>query len=183
MTTSSRPGQRKGTGILLHPAHYRLTLAILTIVALSGLVYCGVRDVAQVEDWPWSHPLLQAHGAFSFLSLILLGSLLPQHIRFAWNARRNLVTGLIALGTMAILAISAYGLYYAPEEWHLLMKWTHIAIGVALVAAIPLHIVVGRTRRAHGHAHGVPRGPGGASAGRQPNAGNKQAAHAETVEG
>ncbi|MFU0488503.1 hypothetical protein ACMZ41_18895, partial [Acinetobacter baumannii] len=112
MTQSSHRHPLKGTGIRLHPYHYWVALAVLLAVAVSGLIWTVLHDLLQWEDAPIVRQILQLHGAFAFCSLILLGSMLPQHIRFAWVARRNLVTGTLTGIVFLLLTITAYGLYY-----------------------------------------------------------------------
>ena len=117
MTQSSHRHPLKGTGIRLHPYHYWLALAVLLAVAVSGLVWTVLHDLLQWADAPVVRQILQLHGAFAFCSLILFGSMLPQHIRFAWVARRNRVTGTLTGIVFLLLTICAYGLYYGPEYW------------------------------------------------------------------
>ena len=95
------------------------------------------------ENW-----LLKAHGAAAMLVLILLGTLLPLHMKFALRAGRNLRTGLTLFGVFSFLSVTGYGLYYAGDEH--LRAWTsaaHLWVGLSLPVIMSLHIWRGKTTR------------------------------------
>lgn len=94
------------------------------------------------ESW-----LLKMHGAAAMAVLVLLGTLLPMHIKFAWRAGRNLRTGLSILSVFGFLTLTGYGLYYADGEQ--LRAWTsaaHLWVGLALPPIMLLHIWRGKRR-------------------------------------
>jgi hypothetical protein len=101
-----------------------------------------------VEIW-----MLKAHGAAAMAVLVLLGTLLPMHIKFAWRAGRNLRTGLSLLSLFGFLALTGYGLYYAGgERVRFWTSSTHIWIGLALPPILFLHVWRGKkTRAQQGH--------------------------------
>ena len=91
---------------------------------------------------PW---LMKLHGAAAMAVLVVLGTLLPNHVRFAWHARRNRPNGIGLIGILAFLIASGYGLYYfGDEQLRRWTSWSHLAIGLALPAVIVLHIWSGR---------------------------------------
>jgi cation transport ATPase len=95
------------------------------------------------EGW-----VLKAHGAAAMVTLLLLGTLLPMHVKFAWRAGRNLRTGLSLLSVFAFLVLTGYGLYYAGGEH--LRAWlsaAHLWVGLALLPVFLLHIWRGKTTR------------------------------------
>ncbi len=173
MTRRGRHGQPlQGTGVRLHRWHYRVTLTVFLGVTASGLVWSFLYDLLGREPDDLSRTLMQWHGAFAMLTLLALGALLPQHVRFAWHAARNRGSGATMLAIAATLVATGYGLYYADESLRALAKWIHLGIGIAAVAALPLHIWLGRRRARregaaardsrHGHrplrhAHPTPR--------------------------
>lgn len=94
---------------------------------------------------PW---LIRLHGAAAILTLILLGSLLTQHVRRAWLARRNRRSGTLLLAFNALLALTGYALYYAGgESLRALASNAHFALGLALPVMLVLHIAFGRRSR------------------------------------
>src|SRR4029079_2994840 len=91
---------------------------------------------------PWS---LKIHGAAAMGFLVILGTLLPGHVRFAWHARRNRPNGIFLLVTVALLIVSGYGLYYfGDEHWRSWSSWSHLIIGLALPLILFVHIRSGR---------------------------------------
>jgi hypothetical protein len=97
-----------------------------------------------VESW-----LLKAHGAAAMLVLVLVGTLLPLHVKFAWRAGRNLRTGLFLLGLFGFLILTGYGLYYAGgERLRALTSAAHLWVGLALPLIMLLHVWRGKTTRA-----------------------------------
>jgi hypothetical protein len=87
-----------------------------------------------------AHPLeiwwLRAHGAFAMLVLVVMGSLLPVHVRRGWHQRKNLFAG-CALAALALLLIATgYALYYVGDEvtrpWISALHWS-IGLGAPLV--------------------------------------------------
>jgi hypothetical protein len=78
--------------------------------------------------------------------LMLLGALIPLHVRRSWRTGRNRLTGPTMIGINAALIVTGFGLYYAGSE--LLRAWIsdiHIAVGFVLPALLVLHIWVGRS--------------------------------------
>lgn len=163
MTRRDRHGQPlQGTGVCLHRWHYRCALAAFLGVAASGMSWSLLYDALGHEPDALSRTLMQWHGAFAMLALLVLGALLPQHVRFAWHAMRNRWSGGVMLGVAAILVVTGYGLYYASEGLRDWSKWVHLGIGIAAIAALPAHIRLGRRR------HGRPPAGSRTDADREP---------------
>jgi hypothetical protein len=116
------------------------------VVGLSGLLWFIVHDIT-FDPPDWAHLLLVLHGVSAYLLLLVIGSLLPIHVRAGWLRRRNLVTGLIVLTGMAVLGLTALMLYYGGEELQVLAKWLHVAFGFVCFIAFPAHAFVWRMRR------------------------------------
>lgn len=102
------------------------------------------------------HPLetwwLRLHGAAAMVFHIVLGTLLPIHIRRGWQLRRNFQSGVAVLLIVAALVITGYGLYYISSEE--LRPWVsvfHWAIGLTGTAALILHILLGKRKAAYLH--------------------------------
>ncbi len=129
------------------PAFQRwATYGTLAIVAASGVAWLTLHDWLQ---WGWfaaEHRLLVVHGVAAALSLIVIGGLLPLHIRLAWRTRRNRMSGVGALAVMGLLGLSGLLLYYGDEEWRDMVRWLHIGVGGLGIAAIPFHVWVGKRR-------------------------------------
>lgn len=118
--------------------------AALLVCAASGVAWFVLRDLLALEPSPSDRMVIMAHGIGGFLALMALGSVLPVHVRLTWNAGRNRLSGATALALLAVLSVTALGLYYGTESTHPAFKWTHVVLGLAAVALFPLHIVLGR---------------------------------------
>ncbi len=99
------------------------------------------------------HPLepwwLRGHGGAAMLFLIVVGSLLPIHVRRGWHQRKNLPLGIIVLAAALLLTCSGYALYYfGGEEMRPLISAFHWIIGLAAPAVLIWHIVAGRALHA-----------------------------------
>lgn len=138
--------------IVLSPRHRQSIYVAVTLLCVSGLAWLGARYGLR-SDPELPHPLevwaLKLHGAGAMLGLLGIGSVLPQHVRFAWRARRNRTSGAVLFSIAAILIVTSYGLYYASDEnlrsWISLGHW---GIGLILPAGMVWHVLTGR-RRAH----------------------------------
>ncbi len=92
--------------------------------------------------------MLKAHGAAAVLVLVLVGTLLPMHVKFAWRAGRNLRTGLSLLGLFLFLSLTGYGLYYLGDErWRGWTSSAHLWVGLALPPIMILHVWRGKKTR------------------------------------
>jgi hypothetical protein len=94
--------------------------------------------------------------------LVVVGSLLPLHVRRGWHQRRNLPLGIVLLSTVLLLTLSGYALYYFGGEgaraWFSVFHW---AIGLAAPVAMVWHVVSGRRtarRREPGRAMDIAQG-------------------------
>ena len=134
------------------------------LLVLSGalwlLFHYFVRIPGQFGDTP--HMLepwwLCVHGLCAAAFLIGFGSVLPGHVRRAWIARRNRLSGTLFFSLVALLIASGYGLYYLADEsvrgFVSAMHWT---IGLGMPALVGWHVWLGRASRKarHGTAPGA----------------------------
>jgi hypothetical protein len=93
---------------------------------------------------------LRLHGAALLGFLIVLGGLLPAHVRYGWRHRMNLGTGIPTLAVMGLLILTGYGLYYLVDDaWRSGTSLVHWAAGLLATALLVLHVVRGKrwTRR------------------------------------
>ena len=128
------------------------TYLAFSTVAISGLLSSLLHDVLQ---WGWmltERRLLTAHGIATAVSLVVVGGLLPLHIRLAWRIRRNLASGAVSLSVMALLGGTGLLLYYGGEEWRDWVRWAHIGVGIIATITIPVHIWLGHRRIARSAA-------------------------------
>jgi hypothetical protein len=108
------------------------------------------------------HPLeswwLRLHGAAAMLVLIVLGSLLPIHVRRGWHHRKNIIAGCTLVTVASVLVLSGYALYYfGGEEARPWISALHWVLGLAAPLVLVWHIRLGREARSTQH---VPSAPG-----------------------
>lgn len=125
--------------------------SIVAVLFVTGVAWIALDRAV----WPeTSTYLLRLHGGAAMVMLVLLGALLPLHMRIAWRRRRNRASGLVMVVANAVLVVTAFGLYYTGSET--LRHWTselHIVIGLALPLLVAGHVIVGhRSRRAAARA-------------------------------
>jgi hypothetical protein len=160
VTPHSSHNHHPSRGPIQMPAWQRLGLyASLAVVAASGLAWLLVHFSADTAEnmtalagQQWA---VRLHVAAALWLLVLLGSLMPLHMRAAWRAGRNRWGGAGLSALMAVLTLTGYLLWYAPEgmarQW---AEWLHWAVGCGVPAALVLHIWWGRrTARFQRTAH------------------------------
>jgi hypothetical protein len=146
--------------------HRSWVYASSVLLFLSGAVWLLFHNFVRVrgEFGVVAHPLeiwwLRLHGASAMLSLAVLGSLLPIHVRHHWNGEKNRLAGTL-MGAIALLLIgSGYALYYfgseATRPWISALHWL---LGIAALPILIWHVVSGRRSMQRGRASaGASRG-------------------------
>jgi hypothetical protein len=101
---------------------------------------------------------MKIHGAAAMAILVLIGTLLIGHVKFAWRAGRNRTNGAFFFSAFGILILTGYGLYYAGgEKLRAWTSWIHIVVGLALPILLFAHVLLGQRTRPfappRGHRH------------------------------
>jgi hypothetical protein len=109
---------------------------------------------SQGQFGPAPHPFeqwwLRLHGAAAMLALLVVGSLLPIHVRRGWHQHRNRPLGIALASVLLLLAVSGYALYYfGGEEARPWISVSHWGIGIASPLALVWHIARGRSLARH----------------------------------
>ena len=133
------------------PFRYALyaALAVLTVTGGVWLVADWHKDPTGPEFWQLlAADMLMLHGGAAMATLLLLGALVPLHVRRAWRSGRNRLTGPTMVGVNAALIVTAFGLYYAGSDTlRPLISDLHLAVGFFLPPLIALHVWLGRRSR------------------------------------
>lgn len=146
---------RSEAGTILLPHWLRRVIYVVTIIlALTGITWIIAHYFMARDDYGGPNPLeplsMKVHGAIIMPSMFLYGSLLRSHIIKAWKAKMNRSSGLIALSVLTMLTLSGYLLYYfGNDNLRPFISIFHWIIGLALLAALPLHIAIGRKASPH----------------------------------
>lgn len=100
------------------------------------------------QPHPAQRPLMLIHGAAAMLALVILGTLVPLHMKRGWRARLNRANGIMLIAFVGLLTLTGYGLYYAGgESLRSVAGTAHTTLGLALPFAVIWHIVRGRSVR------------------------------------
>ena len=120
--------------------------AVLFITGAGWLLADEMKEGAAGEGWQSAAAwLLMTHGGTAMAALLLLGALVPLHVRRGWLARRNRTSGTVMVAINAAFILTAFGLYYSGSET--LRPWAsrlHIAIGLFIPILFVVHILLGR---------------------------------------
>lgn len=138
----------------LSPRHRAWLYGSFGLLFISGVVWLSLHwwfrpkgefgeTVHPAEPW-----LLKIHGAAAMAALVVLGTLLPGHVRRGWNTRRNRFSGVELLILNGVMIVSGYGLYYAGgESFRSAISITHWIAGLMFPASLAWHIWQGRKLR------------------------------------
>ena len=126
------------------PRAYRLTLyATGAVLLLTGAAWAWLhyrvdeRIAVPVNAW-----LMKIHGGAAMLALVLIGSVLFQHVGAGWRLARNRSSGITALALSALLAVTGYLLYYAGDERvRSFSSLLHLAVGVIAPLLLAVHVL------------------------------------------
>jgi hypothetical protein len=116
-----------------------LVYVTLGVLFATGLAWWWLAAGAAARVW-----LIALHGISAMLFLLLLGAVAVLHVRESWRRSRNRSSGTVVATAMAILVITALGLYYLGSD--LWRGWTsdvHLLIGVAVPVLLAIHVVLG----------------------------------------
>lgn len=94
--------------------------------------------------------LLRLHGVCAYAVLVIVGTVLPVHLRLGWTKKRNRWSGSLLVGLLACLALTGLWLYYGPESGREIVSNGHWWLGLVLPVWLLLHRAWGlRSRRAN----------------------------------
>ena len=137
--------------IRLQRPHRYLFYFLLAALFLTGVYWAYIAYLIESPNEAqssWKSLSMKIHGAAAMSILVVVGTILHGHVRFAWRARRNRANGVFFLAVFAILIVTGYGLYYAGGEmmraW---TSWIHLGVGLALPLLLVVHIFLGRKTR------------------------------------
>jgi hypothetical protein len=121
-------------------------LSLISGTAWFGLDQWGtVEGEFGLEKHPLIATLTKVHGAGAFIALISFGMILSAHVPAGWRAGWSRKSGLFLLGTIVVLILTAWGLYYCgDDELRQGLVYGHLSSGVMVPIALIVHL---RSRR------------------------------------
>ena len=134
----------------ISPRHRRILYVVSLVLLFSGAVWAWAHRLDEQGDAgvtlrnfnPW---LMKAHGFAAVGFVLLLGTLLPTHVRRSWHARKNRSNGVFFLGVVSLLTLSGYALYYLGDEtWRNATSQFHLWLGLSSPLLLFWHIRSGR---------------------------------------
>lgn len=140
----------KRRGQQLHRGHRHILYAACLTLLISGAAWAWIQhlDLAGQADEQLvrlKQPLIAIHGISAMAFVLLLGTLLPGHVRRAWQARKNRRNGVFFLASVSLLTLSGYALYYLGDEaWRQTTSRFHLWLGLAAPVLLMGHIIFGR---------------------------------------
>ena len=140
-------------GIKLSRRHLTWLYGTFLALYFSGLLWIFLHYFFHYRmEMGESHPLeplsLKIHGATAMMALIVLGTLIPIHMKRGWKAQMNRANGVFIVVVNLLLIATGYGLYYAGREnLRSLSHWSHIVLGILFPAFLVWHIIEGKKSR------------------------------------
>lgn len=84
--------------------------------------------------------LMKVHGAAAMAALVLLGTLIFEHVGRGWRQARNKTSGIAIVVLSLFLAVTGYLLYYVgTEDARQIASYVHLALGAALPLPVLVH--------------------------------------------
>jgi hypothetical protein len=145
--------------IHLSRTHQSWLYLIFSLVFVSGAGWLAFHYFAPAtgEFGATPHPSepwwLRLHGAAAFAFLFLFGTVVPNHVRRAWQLRRNRSSGVSFCSLNAVLILTGYALYYfGGEDSRAVISMTHWIVGLAFPLIVAWHVWAGYRSRHLRHA-------------------------------
>jgi len=121
------------------------------VVALTGIVYFWMEygmstdDPFAVVNHPWQPHMLSLHVLAAPALLVIFGIIFNSHIgRKLRSCRPNRTTGLLSLGTFALMTLSGYLLQVVTSPGaRRACLILHLATGAVFAVSYVVHLVVG----------------------------------------
>lgn len=127
----------------------------LGLLVLSGVLLTpGLFELRLEWDVAWSLPggsrtvVAALHGLCAMLLLVIVGALLPMHVRAGLKRARNFASGIVLLTTLTTLAVSGWAIYYVVnEQLSTFASLLHLGAGLLSLVPLVIHAVQGRRLR------------------------------------
>ncbi|MBI1882889.1 MAG: DUF4405 domain-containing protein [Chlamydiae bacterium] len=125
----------------------------LIILFLSGAIWWGanflIKPETEIDSFIYTSRSLslEIHGGVAMVVLMVLGSLIPNHILKSWRAKLNRRSGVLLITVFVLLILTGYFLYYADENLRNFSSTLHLVLGFLLPFFVIGHILRSRAFR------------------------------------
>jgi hypothetical protein len=128
-------------------------------ITFIGLLFSGVgwlilhhffliKGSFGVEENPYQVWCLKVHGAAAMGFMVVLGALIPIHMRRNWLIHRNVGSAVPLVLSIVVMIVTGYGLYYVgSEHWRPWISAIHWIAGLLSVPALTVHVMLARKER------------------------------------
>jgi hypothetical protein len=139
-----------------YPRGFLTTLwLVLALLFATGVILIpGALELRLEWELPMRLPggsrilVAAAHALAAFASLLVIGALIPMHMRSGLRRQRSVYSGISLIALFASLAVSGLAIYYVSSEtWSVWSSISHLGIGLALVIPMAVHALKGRRIR------------------------------------
>ena len=137
--------------IKLSPRHRFWSYTVFSFLFGSGVIWLWAHYLSTSSEniFSGSNTIeafsMKIHGAAAMAMLIVLGSLIPVHMKRGWTAHVNRWNGIILISVNIVLILTGYGLYYTgDDDLRNLAHVTHVLFGLTFPLFLIWHIWSGR---------------------------------------
>jgi hypothetical protein len=137
--------------------HRRSVRAMSALLLLSGLAWLvlvyGLAPPGEETPAPHAYAgtALAVHGVAAQVALIVFALVGQAHLRAGWRTAEQRTTGVGVGLALSLLVLTGLGFYYSANETALpWLRWTHVAVGVALPGLVAWHSARARALRRDG---------------------------------
>lgn len=125
--------------------------ALSLAVVATGFAYLWMKYFLQTDDpfavvnHPWQTSMLSLHVVVSPAFILMFGIIFNSHVMKKLSATRlpNRRSGLVSLGTFAVMIVSGYLLQVsASEAWLQTLIVVHVASGAVFAIVYTAHLVI-----------------------------------------
>ncbi len=96
----------------------------------------------------WHGGTAALHVASAIAATVLIGMLIPVHVKTGLRKGRQMVTGIALLSAFGLLALTGLAINYVSNEmFGLSASLSHLIVAILLAAILAIHAVSGRAQR------------------------------------
>lgn len=111
----------------------------IPICSISGISFLLGNQFQLSRATLGNHSVLAIHGISAMAVLIILGSILPAHLKVGLHSKKNMISGLSQLSLLILLTVSSAFLYYGSEDLREAVVLSHWVVGLVFFCFFLFH--------------------------------------------